>query len=78
MPVARFQAYYTSLSPMKHIVTLRLARRTVLRGTVKEGKLTAWDIQPSSRRKDVVVRQPQPRKGNACEAFCDRDWTKEW
>ena len=41
---------------------LHLARRTVLRGTVKDGKLVAWDIQPASREKDVVVCRPQPGK----------------
>ena len=41
---------------------LHLMRRTVLSGTVKDGKLVAWDIQPPSRRKDVVVCQPQPGK----------------
>ena len=40
---------------------LHLAGRTVLRGTVKDGKLTAWDIQPPSRRGDVVVCTPQAR-----------------
>jgi hypothetical protein len=38
---------------------LHLARRTVLCGTVKDGKLTAWDIQPPSRKKDVTICQPQ-------------------
>jgi len=41
---------------------LHLSRRTVLTGTVKDGKLTAWDIQPASRKKDVTVCQPQPAK----------------
>ena len=41
---------------------LHLMRRTVLRGTVKDGKLVAWDIEPPSRRGDVVVGSPQPGK----------------
>jgi len=41
---------------------LHLARRTVIRGTVKDGKLTTWDIEPSSRKNDVVVCRPQPGK----------------
>jgi hypothetical protein len=41
---------------------LHLARGTVLCGTVKDGKLTAWDIEPASRRGDVIVGQPQPGK----------------
>ena len=41
---------------------LHLSQRTVLSGTVKAGKLTAWDIQPASRKKDVQVGQPQPGK----------------
>lgn len=41
---------------------LHLMRRTVLTGTVKDGKLVAWDIQPASRKKDVVVCPPQPGK----------------
>jgi len=41
---------------------LHLSQRTVLSGTVKNGKLAAWDIQPASRKKDVQVGQPQPGK----------------
>jgi hypothetical protein len=41
---------------------LHLSQRTVITGTVKAGKLTTWDIQPSSRKKDVVVCQSQPNK----------------
>lgn len=41
---------------------LHLMRRTVLRGTVKDGQLVAWDIEPRSRKKDVVVCPPQPGK----------------
>ncbi|HPM85168.1 MAG TPA: hypothetical protein PLF81_30910 [Candidatus Anammoximicrobium sp.] len=37
-------------------------RRTVLRGTVKSGQLVAWDIEPPSRRGDVVVCPPQAGK----------------
>jgi hypothetical protein len=38
---------------------LHLARGAVLSGTVKDGTLLAWNIQPSSRREDVVVCRPQ-------------------
>ena len=38
---------------------LHLAGGAVLAGTVKDGKLLAWDIQPAARRGDVVVCQPQ-------------------
>ena len=41
---------------------LHLARGTVLTGTVKDGKLAAWEIQPAARRKDVVVCALQPAK----------------
>lgn len=41
---------------------LHLMRGAVLTGTVKDGKLVAWNIQPASRMKDVVVCQPQPGK----------------
>jgi len=34
---------------------LHLSGRTVLAGVVKDGKLTHWDIQPSSRRRDVCI-----------------------
>jgi hypothetical protein len=34
---------------------LHLSQRTVVTGTVKDGRLIAWDIQPASRKKDVVV-----------------------
>jgi hypothetical protein len=34
---------------------LHLARGAVLTGVVKNGKLAAWDVQPESRRKEVVV-----------------------
>jgi hypothetical protein len=38
---------------------LHVSGNTVINGTVKDGKLQAWDITPSARRKDVVVCQPQ-------------------
>jgi len=38
---------------------LHLAGRATLTGTVKAGKLVAWDLQPSSRRNHVVVCPPQ-------------------
>jgi hypothetical protein len=41
---------------------LHLSHGTVLTGTVKDGRLTAWDIHPASRKKDVTVCQPQPGK----------------
>ncbi|MEI8288230.1 MAG: DUF5703 domain-containing protein [Verrucomicrobiota bacterium] len=41
---------------------LHLSRGTVLTGAVKDGKLAAWEIQPASRKKDVVVGRPQPGK----------------
>lgn len=36
-----------------------LEGKTVLTGTVKDGKLQKWDIQPASRRQDVVLHKPQ-------------------
>ena len=39
---------------------VHLSQRAILTGTVKAGRLTTWDIDPASRRKDVVVCQPQP------------------
>jgi alpha-L-fucosidase 2 len=39
---------------------LNLSQRTVISGTVKDGKLVSWDIQPASRKHDVTVCQPQP------------------
>jgi hypothetical protein len=41
---------------------LHLMRGAVLTGTGKDGQLTAWDIQPSSRKRDVTVCLPQPAK----------------
>jgi len=38
---------------------LHLAGRTVIAGTVKDGELRAWDIQPLTRRGNVVVCRPQ-------------------
>ena len=38
---------------------LHLAHATVIRGTVKDGKLLTWDIRPAARGKDVVVGSPQ-------------------
>ena len=35
------------------------AQRTVVSGTVRDGKLVHWDVQPASRKKDVEVRAPQ-------------------
>ena len=40
---------------------LHLSGGGTITAAVKDGKLIAWDIQPSSRRKDVVVSQPQER-----------------
>jgi len=40
---------------------LRLAQGAVLAGSVKDGKLIAWDVQPASRKKDVVVCELQAR-----------------
>jgi hypothetical protein len=45
---------------------LHLAGPAVLSGTTRDGKLLAWDIQPSSRRKDVVVCQPQSAPPGLC------------
>jgi hypothetical protein len=38
---------------------LHLARQTVVSGTVKDGKLVRWDIQPPTRKRDVTVCVPQ-------------------
>jgi len=45
---------------------LHLAGEAVLSGTVKDGKLLAWDIQPAARRDDVVVGQPQDVPPASC------------
>jgi hypothetical protein len=39
---------------------LHISQGSTLSGTVKDGEITAWDIQPASRQKDVVVCRPQP------------------
>ena len=39
---------------------LHVARNTVIQGTVKDGALTQWSINPAARRSDVVVYRPQP------------------
>jgi len=41
---------------------LHLSRGTVVSGTVREGTLSSWEIEPPSRRKDVSICQPQSRK----------------
>jgi len=43
---------------------LHVTGRAVVTGTVTDGKLTKWAIEPASRAKDVVVRKPQriPRR----------------
>jgi len=38
---------------------LHLERRTTIRGRVVGGKLTDWSVDPPTRRKDVVVHEPQ-------------------
>jgi hypothetical protein len=38
---------------------LHLAGQTIITGTVKEGVLQSWDIEPASRRNDVVLYEPQ-------------------
>jgi hypothetical protein len=38
---------------------LHVSGNAVMTGTVKDGKLQAWDITPSERKKDVVACQPQ-------------------
>ena len=39
---------------------LHVAQNTVISGSVKDGKLTYWTIEPATRKKDVVVYEPQP------------------
>jgi alpha-L-fucosidase 2 len=41
---------------------LHLSRATVIEGTVVEGKLTHWKIEPAARAQEVTVGQPQPGK----------------
>jgi hypothetical protein len=38
---------------------LVLAGRTTISGKVADGKLVSWEIEPASRKKDVVVYEPQ-------------------
>jgi len=38
---------------------LHLEKNTVIRGTVVDGKLTDWSIEPAARKGDVVVYEPQ-------------------
>jgi hypothetical protein len=38
---------------------LHLEGNTVVSGTVVDGKLTDWSVEPASRKKDVVVYEPQ-------------------
>jgi hypothetical protein len=38
---------------------LHLAGGAILTGKVQRGKLIAWDVQPSGRKRDVVICQPQ-------------------
>ena len=38
---------------------LHLPPKTVVSGKVMSGKLTDWQIEPATRRKDVIVYQPQ-------------------
>jgi hypothetical protein len=38
---------------------LHLAHQTVIAGKVAGGKLADWNIEPATRSKDVIVRQPQ-------------------
>lgn len=45
---------------------LHLEHQTTLAGTVKDGKLLTWDIQPAARRADVVVCQPQVVPATPC------------
>jgi len=39
---------------------LHLAKETVISGKVVGGKLTDWNIEPTARKDDVTVYQPQP------------------
>jgi hypothetical protein len=38
---------------------LHVSLQTVVRGTVKDGALVEWDIQPASRKRDVTLCAPQ-------------------
>lgn len=39
---------------------LHVTRGTSIRGKVTNGKLIDWTIEPTARRKDVVLYKPQP------------------
>jgi hypothetical protein len=36
---------------------LHLRHNTTIEGTVKNGKLSSWQVYPSSRKKDVIVNK---------------------
>ena len=38
---------------------LHVAQQTTISGKVADGKLVGWEIEPASRKKDVVVYEPQ-------------------
>jgi hypothetical protein len=38
---------------------LHLTKETVIQGTVVDGRLSHWSIDPAERKEDVVVHQPQ-------------------
>jgi hypothetical protein len=38
---------------------LHIARQTTISGRVVGGKLVDWTIEPTARRKDVIVHEPQ-------------------
>jgi len=39
---------------------LHVPQKTIVTGTVKDGKLVLWNVQPASRKKDVIVYDCQP------------------
>jgi len=39
---------------------LHVAQQTTISGKIADGKLVQWTIEPETRRKDVVVYEPQP------------------
>ncbi|MCK5563952.1 MAG: hypothetical protein KAJ07_01785 [Planctomycetes bacterium] len=41
---------------------LHLENKTTITGTVTKGELVEWNIQPASRKKDVVVYKPQKHR----------------
>lgn len=45
---------------------LHLTGGAVLTGVVKDGKLLRWDLNPSTRKMEVVVCQPQSRPATPC------------